>query len=185
MTTIYFIRHAQPNYDNHDDYSRELTEKGLQDCKDLVKRFEDIKIDALYSSPYVRAIDTIKPLAENRQKTIHLVKNFRERKIGNHWIKDFNGFVEKQWTDFSFRLSDGESLSQVQARNIQALETLLKEHPEQTLVVGSHGTALSAIINYYQPAFTYSDFQKIKDVFPWLITLQFDGNSCISIAEFQ
>ncbi|WP_411018462.1 histidine phosphatase family protein, partial [Salmonella sp. ZJQZ20_0020] len=76
-----------------------------------------------------------------------LVKNFRERKIGNHWIKDFNGFVEKQWTDFSFRLSDGESLSQVQARNIQALETLLKEHPEQTLVVGSHGTALSAIIN--------------------------------------
>ena len=36
--------------------------KGLQDSKDLVKRFEDIKIDAFYSSPYVRAVDTIKPL---------------------------------------------------------------------------------------------------------------------------
>ena len=26
MTHIYFVRHAQPNYDNHDDFSRELSE---------------------------------------------------------------------------------------------------------------------------------------------------------------
>ena len=31
MTTIYFVRHAQPNYENHDDMSRELSEKGLRD----------------------------------------------------------------------------------------------------------------------------------------------------------
>ncbi|EGL48830.1 hypothetical protein HMPREF9964_2041 [Streptococcus dysgalactiae subsp. equisimilis SK1249] len=30
MTTLlYFIRHAEPNYDNHDDVTRELTEKGI------------------------------------------------------------------------------------------------------------------------------------------------------------
>ena len=29
MTTIYFVRHAQPNYENHDDLSRELTRQGL------------------------------------------------------------------------------------------------------------------------------------------------------------
>ena len=27
-TTIYFVRHAEPNYDNHDDRLRELSEKG-------------------------------------------------------------------------------------------------------------------------------------------------------------
>ena len=27
MTTVYFVRHAQPNYENHDDLTRELTEK--------------------------------------------------------------------------------------------------------------------------------------------------------------
>lgn len=33
MTNVYFARHAQPNYENHDDLTRELTEKGLQDRK--------------------------------------------------------------------------------------------------------------------------------------------------------
>lgn len=28
MTNVYFVRHAQPNYENHDDLTRELTEKG-------------------------------------------------------------------------------------------------------------------------------------------------------------
>lgn len=33
MTNVYFVRHAHPNYENHDDLTRELTEKGLQDRK--------------------------------------------------------------------------------------------------------------------------------------------------------
>ena len=31
MTSIYFVRHAEPNYRNHDDLTRELSTKGLQD----------------------------------------------------------------------------------------------------------------------------------------------------------
>lgn len=38
MTNVYFVRHAQPNYENHDDLTRELTENGLQDRK-LVTEF--------------------------------------------------------------------------------------------------------------------------------------------------
>lgn len=38
MTNVYFVRHAQPNYENHDDLICELTEKGLQDRK-LVTEF--------------------------------------------------------------------------------------------------------------------------------------------------
>ena len=30
MTNVYFVRHAQPNYENHDDLTRELTRR---DCK--------------------------------------------------------------------------------------------------------------------------------------------------------
>ena len=100
MTTVYFVRHAEPNYDNHDDVSRELSPKGLQSSKNLVNSFAGIQIDTFYSSPYLRAIDTIKPLADSRGQTIHLIPDFRERKITDHWIEDFTGFTEKQWTDF-------------------------------------------------------------------------------------
>lgn len=37
MTNVYFVRHAQPNYENHDDLTRELTENGLQDRKILIE----------------------------------------------------------------------------------------------------------------------------------------------------
>ena len=31
MTHVYFVRHAQPNYENHDDFFRELSPQGLAD----------------------------------------------------------------------------------------------------------------------------------------------------------
>ena len=31
ITTVYFVRHAEPNYNNHDDRLRELSEKGMED----------------------------------------------------------------------------------------------------------------------------------------------------------
>lgn len=35
-TTIYFIRHAEPNYQNHDDMARELTIKGIEASHTLI-----------------------------------------------------------------------------------------------------------------------------------------------------
>ena len=183
MTTVYFIRHAEPNYENHDDLSRELSPKGLQSSKELVNSFAGIQIDAFYSSPYLRAVDTIKPLADSRGRSIHLIPDFRERKITDHWIEDFTGFTEKQWADFHYHLPGGESLFMVQERNIRALEDLLQAHPDQTILIGTHGTALSTIINYYKPNFQLADFHRIKGVFPWIVEGEFQGTSCLSMME--
>ena len=80
-TKVYFIRHAEPNYDNHDDISRELSPKGLQDSQQIVTILRDEQIDYFYSSPYKRAIDTILPLAAFHQKEIYHIAHFSERKI--------------------------------------------------------------------------------------------------------
>jgi 2,3-bisphosphoglycerate-dependent phosphoglycerate mutase len=185
MTTVYFVRHAEPNYDNHDDVSRELSPKGLQSSKYLVNSFATIQIDAFCSSLYLRAMDTIKPLADSRGQIIHLIPDFRERKITDHWIDDFTGFTEKQWADFHYHLPGGESLSMVQERNIRALEPLLQTHPDQTILIGTHGTALSTIINYYKPDFQLADFHRIKHIFPWIVQFEFQGSTCSSIDEIH
>ena len=64
MTTIYFIRHAEPNYENHDDMTRELSAKGLKDRKLVTGFLADKQIDVVVSSPYKRAIDTIRDFAD-------------------------------------------------------------------------------------------------------------------------
>lgn len=182
-TTVYFVRHAEPNYNNHDAIQRELSSRGLQDAQKLVNFFSNISIDGFYSSPYKRAVDTIQPLAQVRQKEIVLVDNFCERKIDNGWIEDFETFSEKQWADFSYKLENGESLAQVQKRNIDALEHLLLKN-EQTILIASHGTALSTIVNYYQTSFGYENFQEIKQVFPWIVKMEFDNLTNLSITSY-
>ena len=117
-----------------------------------------------------------------RKKYYHIA-HFRERKITTHWIEDFNSFTEKQWADFSYHLPGGESLQEVQERNVMALLTLLDRHQGKTLVIGTHGTALSTILRYYQPTYSIKDFNRIKHIFPYMICLTFEDFSLVSMQE--
>lgn len=185
MTHIYFIRHAQPNYDNHDDFSRELSPQGLADRALVTDFLAQREIDLVLSSPFKRAVDTVKDFADRYHLPITTVDDFRERKVDSGWIEDFRSFSEKQWADFRYRLRDGESLGEVQKRNIAALKRVLKKHPDKTIAIGSHGTALSTIINYYEPSFRFKDFERIRPIMPWVVHFTFDGTDCIAIDEID
>ena len=185
MTTVYFVRHAQPNYENHDDMLRELTAKGLEDRKLVTKFLADKNVDVVLSSPFHRSIDTVRHFADSKGLEIGIVEDFRERRIDSVWIEDFNGFCKKQWEDFSYKLSDGECLSEVQERNISALNHVLEDYAGKTIVVGSHGTALSTIVNYYDNNFGYAEFEKIRGLMPWVVEFNFDGLKCVGIKQYN
>lgn len=183
MTTVYFVRHAEPNYNNHNDLFRELTDKGLEDRKLVTQFLIDKKIDKIFSSPYKRAFDTVKDFADLSGLKIEIFDNFKERKVESVWIDDFDSFCKKQWEDFNYKLSDGESLNEVQLRNIEALNQILYANKDKNSVVGSHGTALSTIINYYDKSFGYMEFQKIKTLMPWIVEFNFLENTCVKIKQ--
>ena len=183
MTHIYFVRHAQSNYENHDDFSRELSPKGLTDRVLAAYYLRDKGVDAVLSSPYRRAVDTVSPLAEELGLTVEVVEDFRERRVDSGWIEDFDAFARRQWADFSYKLSDGESLGEVQERNLRALDGVLERFAGRTVVIGSHGTALSAVIHRYRPGFGYADFDRIRPIMPWIVHFVFDGRRCVSVEE--
>lgn len=185
ITTVYFVRHAEPNYKNHDDMTRELSEKGLKDRKLVTDFFMDKEIQIVLSSPYKRAIDTVRQFAEKKGIDITVIDEFRERRVDSQWIEDFNSFCKKQWEDFEYKLSDGECLREVQNRNIMALKKVIEKYQGQNIVVGSHGTALSTIINYYDKEFGYSEFDAIRQLMPWIVKFTFDEQSCVEIQEYD
>lgn len=113
ITTLYFVRHAELNYDNHDDMARELTEKGLKDRVLVTEFLQDKQIDVVLSSPFKRAVDTVRDFADKHNLEIEVVENFRERRIDSCWIEDFTGFCKRQWKDFDYKLLDGECLQEV------------------------------------------------------------------------
>ena len=185
ITVVYFVRHAEPNYENHDDMTRELSAKGLKDRKLVTKFLMDKNIQIVLSSPYKRAVDTVREFAEKKEMDIDIIDGFRERKVDSLWIEDFNSFCKKQWEDFEYKLSDGECLKEVQDRNILALKNIVEKFKGKNIVVGSHGTALSTIVNYYDKKFGYSDFNEIRQLMPWVVKFVFDEETCVDIQKYN
>ena len=173
QTKIYFVRHAEPDYANHNDRLRDLTAKGAEDAKKVAEYFMDKNIDMVLSSPYRRAVNTVQPFARAMFMPIVAVEDFRERAIADEWIEDYNEFCKKQWEDFDYKLPGGESLNEVQERVVRALENVLQEYNGQNLVIGIHGTALAVLLNHMDSAFGYEQFKEMT--MPWIIDLTFEG----------
>lgn len=178
ITKIIFVRHAQSQY-GEDDRIRPLTESGLKNREVVLETLKDIHIDAFLSSPYKRSIDTIRTAADYFGMSIRTDERFRERKVGT-WE---NGWLEKRWNDFSCAEEDGECLASVQERNMEALKEVLSDYIGKTVVIGTHGTALSTILNYYDNSFGLNDFMRIVNWMPYIVELTFEGDKLLDKRE--
>ena len=187
MTKVYFVRHAQPLHSHSDDRTRPLTPEGKKDSYLVLKTLSDRQIDAFYCSPYKRSLDTIKSLAEHFGKEITTDERLREREKGVNGnggggVSPFEMF-RKRWADHDYHEEGGESISMVQKRNIEALTDILKENENNNIVIGTHGTALSTILNYYDPSFGCDDFLRIIDYMPYIIELDLEDGKLIKKTE--
>jgi 8-oxo-dGTP diphosphatase len=66
---IYVLRHAKAGVREHwrePDGERPLTRRGRRQARRLVERFEGLEIARIVSSPLVRCVQTVEPLAEAR-----------------------------------------------------------------------------------------------------------------------
>ena len=178
MTVIYFVRHAQSILIDRVEKDRPLSEKGTVDCVFVTEYLSDKAIDVVISSPYKRAVDTVLDFAGKDGFEIEIVEDFRDHNISSAWLPSDEYFLikEKHWADFSYRLPDGESLGEVQKRNIVALNDVLARSAGKNIVIGTHGTALSTIINYYDNTYGHQDFMDMVHKTPWIVKMIFDGN---------
>jgi 2,3-bisphosphoglycerate-dependent phosphoglycerate mutase len=163
---------------------RPLTEEGILDTKKVTSTLIDKSISSIYSSPLKRAIDTIKDFAENRELEIKVINDFSERMVGE-WVEDFKTYSQKQWEEFDFKLPNGESLRQVQERNISALFEVIENNLGRSVAIATHGTALSTIINYFNPDFGFAEFWDIVDKMPFILLFRFNGLKLECIEEID
>ena len=181
MTKIFFVRHAQSDWKWKDDPSRPLTDEGLLDRAMVLEFLLEKTVDSFYSSPYVRAIDTIRPAAESRGKGIRTNIRLRERASGRGPMTAEN--LLRRWRDFSFAEAGGECLQSVQARNIECLEEILDKEEGRTVVIGTHGTALSTIWNFYDSTIGIDDFLGLIDLMPMVLRFTFERHRAVRISK--
>lgn len=70
MGTFYVVRHAKAGSRGNwtsDDRLRPLSKKGVEQAEKLVSILEPFPIKVIFSSPFLRCVQTVEPLARERQ----------------------------------------------------------------------------------------------------------------------
>ena len=156
---IFLVRHAHADWTP--DENRPLSAQGLRDAKILADTLAANPIEMVISSPYLRAIQTVQPLASRLGLEVSKDDRFRERALGCFSDVSFTEAVRRTWMDFSFSYPDGESNSAAQVRAVQALQALTK-HEAEHVAVGTHGNIMALILNYYDPTVGFDFWSKLS-----------------------
>jgi 2,3-bisphosphoglycerate-dependent phosphoglycerate mutase len=141
---IVLVRHALPDIPRlggPDDYQRPLTAAGMAQAEALVGELIALGPTLVASSPYLRAVQTVAPLAEALGLTVRTDHDLREWDSGLEPTPDYARHYAASWADPEFARPGGESLRRLTERAVAVL-TFLAE-PGGVVVVGSHGTFLS------------------------------------------
>ena len=152
MNSIVLVRHAEsvyPTPDGPDEYHRPLTDVGLAQAEDLVEELAALEPDLVASSPYLRAVQTIEPVARAVGLPVHTDHALREWDFGIPPTPDYVRYYEESWADPDFARPGAESLRRLTDRATAALRALARHG---TVIVGSHGTFVSrALIGFGVP----------------------------------
>ena len=172
MTTVYLIRHSKPlkvnNALNKDILQIQnekncLSIEGEKIAQDKFKNEEFNNLDIIYSSNYVRAIQTAKYLAEKNNLEINVFSELGERKIGvSSWDELPEKFELKQFLDENYKIGDEENQIEVIKRMKAALKKILKKKKNKRIAVIGHATSIAYYlkdlcdITYEEEKFKYS-----------------------------
>lgn len=179
MTTVYFVRHAESDGSVSETVSRPLTSKGKADVALVTQFLSRANVTRILSSPYKRAIDTVSGYAQAVGKEIEIIDGFRE--WSGYYINPDKFFptMKRMFNDFSLKEADGESFSELQKRNTEALMEAVSRYDGETIAIGTHGIALSVTLAGLVPSFGYDDFFDMCEKMPWIARLVFsDGKLC-------
>lgn len=158
MTTVYLIRHAEAEGNlyriAHGQYNGLITDRGYQQIKVLKKRFENVHIDAVYSSDLFRARTTARAIYEPKGLELHLEPAFREIHMGcweGHIWQELNTGYAQQMLAFNrqldkFHVEGSETAQQVLDRYIPALKRVAAENEGKTIAIFSHGAAMRMVL---------------------------------------
>ena len=163
ITRVILIRHAESRPSAEVPESEwPLSERGIAQARALVDVLATERIDVIASSPYLRAHETVRPLAASRGLPIALVPNLRERKLVPGHDPEWERHLVRAWQNFDYALPGCESGKMCQTRVRQALQTLAQAHVGQTVVAASHGNAIALFLNALDATFGFERWQAMK-----------------------
>ncbi len=171
LTYILLVRHGENDWVGQNKLAGRtpnvhLNERGKTQSEDVANALAQQDLNAVYSSPLVRCQETASVTAERFGLNIQEEPGVLEVDYGE-WQ---GGSIEElaktpewqlvQHAPSSFRFPGGETLFEVQARAIAAIDDIRQRHPNEVVAIFSHGDVIRTAIAHYM-GMPFDMFQRV------------------------
>lgn len=159
-TRFLFVRHGQTIWNQGHRYAGSgevpLSKESASEVAHITQCLKEVQVDAIYSSPLTRCIETITPIAKEHHRRIILREELRERNLGSwqgkaaeeiHPTHSGYHFPESAYNG-DFRIPDAEPIEHLEHRVHTLLNELRDAHPDQTVVLATHAGVVWMVQNH-------------------------------------
>jgi probable phosphoglycerate mutase len=132
-----------------------LNDIGRAQAAALAARLSMLPLDAIYTSPLDRTVETAQAIAGPRGMPLRLVEGLGEVKYGEWQGAELKELYKHElWPGVQFypsgtRFPGGETLGEAQMRMVATLDGLRAQHPKGIFAVVSHADIIKLAVAYY------------------------------------
>ena len=171
MTILILIRHGETDFVGNRLAGHlpniHLNSRGRQQVKALSKKLACIPINAIYSSPLERTIETAEPLAKIKGLPVQILPALTEINVGDWQGKPIIALRRLElWqgtheSPARFSFPNGESFAEKQHVIVTALEKLIRDASARSIIACvSHGDPIKLSLAYFL-GLELNNFQRI------------------------
>jgi len=159
MNRLYLIRHALNDWVGKRlpgwTPGISLNEEGRKQAARLAEWLGPVPIEALYSSPLERAVETAEPIAKSHGLDVQIRESLGDTRYGELTGQAIEDILKTDmWEKFRAypsrtRFPGAETIYEVQVRVVAELEKILQAHPEGNIAVVAHGDVIRVAVTHY------------------------------------
>jgi 2,3-bisphosphoglycerate-dependent phosphoglycerate mutase len=160
---IYLVRHGKATGQAAD---APLTSEGRAQAEALAEFLLEAQIGQIVSSPFARALKSIKPLSIRLNLEIKLDERLIEAALSTIDYSDWLDKLRRTFSDFELSFEGGESSRAATTRAMAALNDALLLETAPIAVV-THGRLLTLILKRFDSRYGFAEWQNLTtpDVF--------------------
>ncbi len=158
MVLVYLMRHGQTAWNKSEIFRGRvdvpLNETGLKEAELAAEYFRGKKVDAVYTSPISRAVQTAERIGGVLGLNVSLHSGITDMSFGE-WegrpireVEHSDADRFQLWKDAPhlLKIPGGETLADVRARATAALEEVIQRHSEGTVILVTHRVITKVLI---------------------------------------
>lgn len=156
---LYVVRHCQATGQGPD---APLTEIGQQQAIALVDCLGHNDIQRVVASPFVRAYQSIVPLAEHLGLPSEVDPRLIERVLSPTPLDSWREQLAKTFVDMDLCFEGGESSRTAMMRGVAVVDEVMQQATSPVVIV-THGNLMTLILKHFNERIAYAEWENLQN----------------------